>query len=62
MPSRSKSGAMLRSPAFEVEMPGTCRAVSVEAGRWRLEGRVVYKEPDSLLCKIPSPSREQQNV
>ena len=25
-------------------------------------GRVVYKEPDSLLCKIPSPSREQQNV
>ena len=32
IPSGSKSGEKLRSSAFEVEMGGTCWAVSVEAG------------------------------
>lgn len=32
MPSGSESGGKLRSSALEVDMGGTCRAVSVKAG------------------------------
>lgn len=37
---------MLRSPAFEAEMWGTCRAVSVEAG----PGRIGWYTKNQTVC------------